>query len=108
MLQGTLRLLRGGGVEDTVQPLGHLAHPIGGGCRQCVQECGRCGHVLTGPSKGGELTLCPLHCCGLTSLKHQFVLVLVDQPGPNSCLLIGELASVPRGFPLDVVLLVRH
>jgi hypothetical protein len=31
MLQGTLRLLCDGGAKDALQPLVHLAHPIGGG-----------------------------------------------------------------------------
>jgi hypothetical protein len=32
MMQGTLRLLREGGVEDALLPLVHLAHRIEGGC----------------------------------------------------------------------------
>jgi hypothetical protein len=77
MLQGTLRLLRGGGAEDALQLSVHLTHPIGGGCRQRVQNHGRCGHVLAGLLEGGELLLRPFHCHGLACLKHQFSLARV-------------------------------
>jgi hypothetical protein len=36
MLQGTLCLLHGGGAEDALQSLVHLAHLDGGGCGQRV------------------------------------------------------------------------
>jgi hypothetical protein len=70
MLQGTLRLLHGGGAEDALQPLVHHAHPVGGGCGQRVQNHGCRGHILVGFGKGGELSLHLFHCRGLACLKH--------------------------------------
>jgi hypothetical protein len=104
MLQGALHLLRGSGAEDALQPVVHLAHPVSGGCQQCVQECSHRDHILTGLSKGRELPLHPFHRSDLARLKCRFVLVQVAQPGLDSYPLVGELASVPRGFLLDVVL----
>jgi hypothetical protein len=52
MLQGALCLLRGGGTEDAFEPLVHLAHPIGGGCVECVQKRSYHSHVLAGHGKG--------------------------------------------------------
>jgi hypothetical protein len=69
MQQGILCLRHGGGKEDAFQSLVHLAHPIGGGCQQRVQECSRCGLILGGPSEGGELPLCLFLCHGLACLQ---------------------------------------
>jgi hypothetical protein len=68
MLQGALRLPRGGGTEDAFQPLVHLAHAIGGGCMVCVQKRGRRNHVLAGPGEG-DSTHPPLNDMQRTSSK---------------------------------------
>jgi hypothetical protein len=57
MLQGALCLLHDDGSVDALQLLVHLAHPIGGGCEQCVKKRSHRGHVLAGISESGELSL---------------------------------------------------
>jgi hypothetical protein len=104
MLQGALHLLRGHGTEDDFQPLVHLAHPIGGGCEQCVQKCSCHGHVLASPSEGGELPLRMLNRRCLACIKCRLTLVQVGQSGHNCCPLIGELTLSLCGFVFDVVL----
>jgi hypothetical protein len=68
MQQGTLRLWHGGGTANAFQPLVHLAHPIGGGCRQRIQECDRCSHILASPGEGRKLVLHLLLRHGLACL----------------------------------------
>ncbi len=51
MLVGALHLLCGGNVEDAVQPLVHVTHPVSGGCGQRVQKRSRHGHVLASPGE---------------------------------------------------------
>jgi hypothetical protein len=60
MLVGALHLLCGDNVEDVLQPLVHVTHPISGGCGQRVQKRSRHGHVLASPGKSGELPLSPV------------------------------------------------
>jgi hypothetical protein len=104
MLYGALCLLRDDGAEDAFQLLVHLAHPISGGCEQCVQKHGCRDHILTGPGEGGELPHCMLNCCGPGRLKRQLALVQVGQSGLKGCPLIGELTLLLCGLVLDVVL----
>jgi hypothetical protein len=104
MLQGTLRLLHSSGVEDALQPLIHLTHTIGGGCRQRVQKCSHRGHVLADLGEGGKLPLCPFHCRAPACLKHRFTLVQVGQPVLNSRPFVGELTSLSCSFSFDVIL----
>jgi hypothetical protein len=54
-------MLRGGGTEDALLSLVHIAHPIGGGCEQRVQMRVRHGHILVGSGEGEELPLHLLH-----------------------------------------------
>jgi hypothetical protein len=75
MLKGALCLLRGSGSEDVLQLLVHLAHPISGGCEQCVQKCAHHDHVLAGPGEGGELPLHTINRRGLACFKRRFALV---------------------------------
>jgi hypothetical protein len=53
MLEGAFHLLCGGDVEDVLQLVVHLVHPVDGVCGQSVQERDHCGHVLAGPDDGG-------------------------------------------------------
>jgi hypothetical protein len=69
--------LCGGSVEDILQLLIHLAHPIGVGYEERIQKRGHSSHVLTGLGEGGEQPLRTFNHRGLSSLKHQFVLVQV-------------------------------
>jgi hypothetical protein len=74
MLQGALRLQRGGDTENAFPLLVHIAHPISGGCGHCVQKSGHLGHVLGSPGEGGELPLRTLNRCGPTCLKCRLTL----------------------------------
>jgi hypothetical protein len=69
MLYGALHLLCCGGADDVLQPLIHLAHPIGGWCGQHIQKSSCDGHVSAGPSKGGELLLRMINHHSLTCLQ---------------------------------------
>jgi hypothetical protein len=93
----------GSGTKDALQPLVHVAHPVGGGCGQHVHKHGRRSHVLAGPVEGGELPLRPLHYHGLAYPKRQFTSVQVGQPGRNSRSFISKLTSLPCGFSFDVI-----
>jgi hypothetical protein len=101
MLYGALCMLCNSGDEDVLQPLIHLTHPIGVGCGQHIQKRGHSGHILAGPSEGGELPLHMVNCHGLAYLKHGFTLV---QCGFNDRPLISELAPSLCGFAFDVIL----
>jgi hypothetical protein len=75
VLQGTLRLLYSGSPEDVLQLLIDLAHPIGRGCRQRVQERGHNGHILARRGEGGKLPLPMVGFHGLICLGHGLALV---------------------------------
>jgi hypothetical protein len=98
MLQGTLCLLCGDGAKDALQPLVHVAHPVGRGCQRCIQDCGHHNHVLAGPCEGGELPLRSVDHRSLACLTHRFALEQVGQPGLNSCMLGGELVLMPCDY----------
>jgi hypothetical protein len=68
----------GAPLADIFQTLIHLAHPISGGYGQRIQKRGHSGHVLGGPSKGGELSLHTFDHRGLAYLKRRFTLVQVS------------------------------
>jgi hypothetical protein len=104
MLQGTCHLLHNSSAEDAHQLLVHLAHIIGGGCWQCIQECGRCIHILATPGEGGELPHHPLYHHGLACPRCQFALVQVELSGRKSYPLFSELGSMTISFFLDVIL----
>jgi hypothetical protein len=82
----------------------HLTHPIGRGCRQCVQKSGRRDHVLAGPGETGQLPLCTINHQGLARLKHQFMSVQVCQSSLNDHPLISKLPLSLCNFMFDVVL----
>jgi hypothetical protein len=60
---------------SVLQLLIHLVHPVGRGCRQCVQLHGHRGHVLDCPSEGGKLLLLVVDHHGLPCLEHGLALV---------------------------------
>jgi hypothetical protein len=97
-------MLCGSGIKDAFQPPVHHAHPISGGCGQCVQKRGRRGHILASLGEGGELPLCPFHCHGPACLKHRFASVQVGQPGLDNCPFIGKLTSLPCYFSCNFIL----
>jgi hypothetical protein len=75
MLQGVLCLLCSDIAKDVLHMLIHLAHPIGGGHEQRIQERSHSSDVLAGPSEGGKLPLLMVGCHGPTLLERQFMLV---------------------------------
>jgi hypothetical protein len=69
MLQGALCLLCSSNAEDVLHMLIHLAHPIGGGHEQRIQERSRSNHILAGPGERGKLLLLTVGCHGPTLLE---------------------------------------
>jgi hypothetical protein len=68
-------LLHDSSGEDVLQLLIHLAHPIGRGCMQCVQEHSHNGHILVGHGEGGKLPLLTVGRCGLLCFERKLALV---------------------------------